>query len=70
MFVDGSAESRLADIFRVMDKETFPKRKSETLVGGPGRLQKLVDSHKVRLTIGDNGRFYYNASDILRHIKN
>lgn len=67
MLIDGTAEARLADILQVMDKRTFPKRVSESIVGGPGRLQNLVNAQKVRIECKSNGRSYYNASDILRH---
>lgn len=67
ILIDGTAEARLADIFQVMDSRTFPKRESETIVGGPGRLRKLVETRKVRMISKANGRSYYNASDILRH---
>lgn len=69
MLIDGTAEARLADILFVMDKRTFPKRESEEIVGGPGRLQTLVDSQKVRVEYRDNGRSYYNASDVLSFAK-
>ena len=42
MLIDGTAEARLADILTIMDKRTFPKRESERIVGGPGRLKALV----------------------------
>lgn len=67
MLIDGTAEARLADILQVMDKRTFPKRESESIVGGPGRLQKLVNEQKIRMECKSNGRSYYNASDVLRH---
>ena len=63
---DGTAEARLADILQVMDSRTFPKRESEGIVGGPKRLQNLVNEMKVRVECRNN-RTYYNASDILRH---
>lgn len=67
MLYDGTAEARLADIFLIMEKRTFPKRESEGIVGGPGRLQRLVNEQKVRMECRSNGRSYYNASDVLRH---
>ena len=47
MLIDGTAEARLADILTIMDKRTFPKRESERIVGGPGRLKTLVSSRRV-----------------------
>lgn len=63
---DGTAEARLADILNVMDSRTFPRRESEGIVGGPKKLQKLVDCDKIRVEFR-NKREYYNASDVLRH---
>lgn len=64
---DGTAESILADILQVMESRTFPRRESESIVGGPKRLQKLVGEEKIRMSCKSNGRRYYNASDVLRH---
>ena len=61
MLIDGTAEARLADILTIMDKRTFPKRESEKIVGGPGRLRALVNAQRVRS--------YYNASDVLSFAK-
>lgn len=69
MLIDGTAEARLADIFTVMDSRTFPKRESEEIVGGPGRLKTLVKDRKVRVEYKANGRSYYNASDVLSFAK-
>lgn len=69
MLIDGTAEARLADILTIMDKRTFPKRESESIVGGPGRLRTLVNSQKVRVEFKSNGRSYYNASDVLSFAK-
>lgn len=69
MLIDGTAEARLADIFTVMDSRTFPKRESEEIVGGPGRLKSLVNSQRVRVEYKSNGRSYYNASDVLSFAK-
>lgn len=34
MLIDGTAEAKLADVFAIMDQETFGQRKSASLVGG------------------------------------
>ena len=47
MLIDGTAEARLADILTIMDSRTFPKRESEKIVGGPGRLRVLVNTQRV-----------------------
>ena len=69
MLIDGTAEARLADILTIMDKRTFPKRESEKIVGGPGRLRVLVNTQRVRVEYKSNGRSYYNASDVLSFAK-
>lgn len=69
---DGTAESRLADILYIMENETFGFRKSADIVGGRGRLTKLIVAGKVRcdkpLNV-QNAKCYCNASDVLRHAK-
>ena len=69
MLIDGTAEARLADILTIMDSRTFPKRESEKIVGGPGRLRVLVNTQRVRVEYKSNGRSYYNASDVLSFAK-
>lgn len=69
MLIDGTAEARLADILTIMDSRTFPKRESEKIVGGPGRLRVLVNTQRVRVEYKSNGRSYYNASDVLRKVR-
>ena len=69
MLIDGTAEARLADILTIMDSRTFPKRESEKIVGGPGRLRVLVNTQRVRVEYKSNGRSYYNASDVLSFVK-
>lgn len=69
---DGTAESRLAEILFVMEDETFGFRKSASIVGGRGRLTKLIVAGKIRcekpLNV-QNAKCYCNASDVLRHAK-
>lgn len=69
MLIDGTAEARLADILTIMDSRTFPKRESEKIVGGPGRLRVLVNTQRVRVEYKSNGRSYYNALDVLSFAK-
>ena len=70
ILIDGTAESRLADILYVMEVETFGFRKSASIVGGRGRLTRLIIAGKVRcdkpLNV-QNAKCYCNASDVLRH---
>lgn len=72
ILIDGTAESRLADILFIMEDETFGFRKSASIVGGRGRLTKLIVDGKVRcekpLNV-QNAKCYCNASDVLRHAK-
>lgn len=66
---DGTASVLLKNILMQMEDESFGKRKSERVVGGPKRLQELVESGAVRMRIEDNGRAYYNASDVLMYCR-
>lgn len=40
---DGTAEARLADILTIMDTHTFGKREAAKIVGGIGRLIRLIE---------------------------
>ena len=64
---DGTAEAVLADILHVMERHTFSRREAMEIVGGPGRLQRLCESNKVRFETKPNGRSYFTASDVLRN---
>ena len=55
---DGTAEARLADILTIMDTHTFGKREAAKIVGGIGRLIRLIEENKIRSD---------NASDVLRY---
>lgn len=72
ILTNGTAESRLADILFIMEDETFGFRKSAKIVGGRGRLTKLIVAGKVRcdkpLNV-QNAKCYCNAADVLRHAK-
>ena len=43
---DGTAEARLADILTIMDTHTFGKREAAKIVGGIGRLIRLIEENK------------------------
>lgn len=64
---------RLNIIYRVMNRETFGLRFSERIVGGHGRLMKLIEQGKIRADKGNmtaqNGKWLCNASDVLRYAK-
>ena len=62
---DDTASILLKNILLEMDAQYFGKRRSEEIVGGPKALRELVESGGVRMIIKENGRSYYNASDIL-----
>lgn len=67
---DGSAEYRLIDILRIMETKTFGKVESASIVGGRGRLVRLMDEGKVRVekpTNKQNGKWFCNAADVLRY---
>ena len=67
---DGTAEARLADILTIMDTHTFGKREAAKIVGGIGRLIRLIEENKIRSdkpTCAQNGKWFCNASDVLRY---
>ena len=61
---DGTAEARLADILAIMDTHTFGKREAAKIVGGIGRLIRLIED---KPTCAQNGKWFCNASDVLRY---
>ena len=64
-----TASVLLKNILMQMEGECFGKRKSERVVGGPKRLQELVENGAVRMKFEENGRAYYNASDVLMYCR-
>lgn len=70
MLIDVKAEEKLADILILMNDKTFGQRESASIVGGRGRLYRLVEDGKIRVekpTNKQNGKWFCNASDVLRH---
>ncbi len=55
----------------VLNDKTFGQREAATIVGGRGRLFRLVGSGAIRAekkpANRQNGRWYYNAFDVLKH---
>lgn len=60
-------------IMRVMNGMTFGLRYSEKIVGGRGRLMRLIEQGHIRAEKGNgeaqNGKWLCNASDVLRYAK-
>lgn len=73
MIYQGELEERLETIFRVMNSETFGLRTSERIVGGHGRLVKLITEGKIRAEkvngMAKNGKWQCNAGDVLRYAR-
>lgn len=70
MLIDGTAEARLADILIVMERKTFGRNEAASIVGGRGKLIRLMDEGKVRVekpTNKQNGKWFCNAADVLRY---
>lgn len=66
---DGTIEAKLHEILTVMNNKTFGQREAADIVGGRGRLFKLVGEGKIRAekpTNKQNGKWFCNASDVLR----
>ena len=64
-------EGRYETIMRVMNGMTFGLRYSERIVGGRGRLLRLIEQGHIRADKGNceaqNGKWQCNASDVLRY---
>ena len=61
-------------IYLVFDKHgiKFSKTEATKLVGGEYRLEKLVMAGEIRMdkpTAKQNGKWFCNAADVIRHIK-
>jgi len=55
----------------VLNNKTFGQREAAEIVGGRGRLFRLVSSGRIRAekkpANRQNGRWYCNAFDVIRH---
>ncbi len=64
---------QLENIFIVMAGETFCKDKAAKIVGGVKKLEDLISSGAIRAekpTAKQNGKWFCNAADVLRHCRN
>jgi hypothetical protein len=64
---------QLENILLAMANKSFCKTTAADIVGGRTRLVRLVESGDIRAiktSKQQNGRWYCNASDVLRHCKN
>ena len=68
-----SSDERLEIIMRVMNSMTFGLRYSEKIVGGRGRLMRLIEQGHIRAEKDNgeaqNGKWQCNASDVLRYAR-
>lgn len=65
-----TSDDKLAVIYTVMNSKTFGQREAADIVGGRGRLFRLVGEGKIRAekpTKVQNGKWFCNASDVLRY---
>ena len=72
IFADDTAEKQLGIILTVMDKHFFGQREAAKIVGGIGRLQRLMEEGKIRYdkpNDSQNGKWFCNAGDVLRYAK-
>ena len=63
----------LENILLAMANKSFCKTVAADIVGGRTRLVRLVESGEIRATKTSkqqNGRWYCNAADVLRHCRN
>ncbi len=69
-----TAEYKLAIISTMFDKHgiTFSKTVAAKLVGGRGKLGRLIEQGKIRVekkTSKQNGKWYCYAGDVILHMK-
>lgn len=68
-----SSEILLENILLVMSNETFGKDKAAKIVGGSKRLQDLIAAGEImaeKPANSQNGKWYCNAAQVLRHCRN
>ena len=64
---------KLDVIYRIMNSETFGMKTSSRIVGGKARLLRLIEDGKIRVEksngMAQNGKWFCNASDVLRYAR-
>lgn len=68
-----TAAIQLENILLAMADKCFCKTEAARIVGGRARLVRLVESGEIRAdkkSSKQNGRWYCNAADVLRHCRN
>ena len=64
---------KLDVIYRIMNSETFGLKTSCRIVGGKARLLRLIEDGKIRAEkingMAQNGKWFCNASDVLRYAR-
>lgn len=64
---------QLENIYLAMSGLTFCKDTAARIVGGRKRLEALISEGKIaaeKPTLKQNGKWYCNAADVLRHCRN
>ena len=67
------SEILLENILLVMSTQTFCKDTAAKIVGGNKRLQDLIAAGEItsdKPTNSQNGKWYCNAAQVLRHCRN
>ena len=68
-----TAAIQLENILLAMSNKSFCKTEAAHIVGGRARLVRLIESGEIRAdkkSTKQNGRWYCNAADVLRHCRN
>lgn len=66
-------EILLDNIMRVMEGETFCKDRAAYIVGGHKKLERLIEAGEIDVdkpSNSQNGKWYCNAAQVLRHCRN
>lgn len=65
-----TAVAQLADVFSILEEDSWGQRKSAKRVGGLERLLSLIRQGKIRaekLTNKQNGKWFCNSADVMRY---
>lgn len=67
------SEILLENILAFMEGEVFSKDKAASIVGGPAKLEMLIASGEIeaeKKSSKQNGKWFCNAAQVLRHCRN
>lgn len=70
LYLNNTPEMQLETIYLIMNTKSFGQRYAASIVGGRGRLERLIGEGKVRaekISDAQNGKWQCNAADVLKN---